>query len=194
MENIRHLCLSLLVISSFIFPQQLNHGGFISPGIQFTSINGQQCLFAGAQAMWVLHNHFAIGGAIYGLTDRVTLPISSTNGDPYTLNMSYGGLQFAYLVYPVKNLTISAAILCAGGDIKFTAPKNGLQNPDYYPSELLVWQPQLSAGYKISPYFTIWGSAGYRFITQFDTYYLTRNDLKGFSASLSFSFGKFSSL
>jgi hypothetical protein len=142
--------------------------------------------------MWVMDGQFGLGAGIYVTTNTIGAPINDQNGNPYSLTLSYGGLHTAYFFYPAKDVLITCDMFCAGADVKYSEPKDGIASKQFYPVQFLIWEPQLSVGYSLSDYVSVSLGASYRFLSQYMTYYdLKKKDLQGMASNLTFIFGKF---
>lgn len=188
----KNIACIIFVISALMFEtysQTIEHGGYVAPVMKLTSVNGQAATFLGGKAIWVIHEHFGIGAAAYGLVNRISGPASSIDHLKRNLDLGYGGLVFEYFSAPAKDISLTIGILCAGADLRFYMPETG------FPEQFLIWEPQVSCGYKISSVFTLWAGISYRFLAQYnDANPLMQTDVQGLTATFSVSFGKFSSL
>jgi hypothetical protein len=189
MKHIAYIILIIGVLVSETVSQTIEHGGYVAPVMKLTSVNGQPATFLGGKAIWVIHEHFGIGAAAFGLVNQISGPASSVDHLRRNLDLGYGGLVFEYFTAPAKDLSLTVGILCAGADLRFYMPETG------FPEQFLIWEPQVSCGYKLSSVVTLWAGLSYRLLAQYnDMNPLMQTDVQGLTATFSVSFGKFSSL
>ncbi len=173
----------ILAVTSTSKCQTMHHGGYFSPTVSIAKINSQTGVITGGKAMWIIGEHFGLGGGYYSLVSNINA-VDIGNNESYKLGISYGGLEFTYLFFPTDAISLSANFLTAGG-----ALKKPVQD---YNGDFQLWQPGFSFGYKLNEYFSLNITTSYSFIGNLGNYRgLTSESIKGFSYSLSLLLGRY---
>lgn len=169
-----------------------SHGGYVAPVLKQSVLNGQAATLLGGRAMWLMDGQFGIGGGVYTNVNTVNATIKNQLGDPYRLTLSYGGLELEYRFLREQDFYITTGLLCAGGDVKYFPPSSGSNNQQYYPAEMLIWEPRVEIGYLPYEYLSVSAGVSYREVTQYTPYYnLGRDQIQKPAFTLSISIGKF---
>ncbi len=179
-----------MLIAEVVCGQESQHGGYFSPILRLTNFNNQLGYIGGGRGMWVINSHLSIGGGFYGLINSPNAHTKTSDGKDYLTDLTYGGLEFEYIIYPLRKAYISLSVLCAGAGIKINPPSDNYQK--YYGGDFLIMEPMLTVGYIFGEYTTFQIGISYRSISEYTIYYdFQKNSLEGLSANLAFTFGKF---
>lgn len=164
--------------------REFQHDLFVAPVLKFSQVNEEFGLFAGGRAGWILNHHyvFSLGG--YGVVNNVEAPGLSSGVKP-DLMMSYGGVEFEYVLYPADMIHFSL----------YTLLGLGLAEYDYTLSDgddtFWVIEPGVNLLVNVTRFFRTGLGVGYRVVTGVDLERLEDSDLSGFAATLTLKFGSF---
>jgi len=183
----------IVLCSNPLFSQQNDGSAFGAPVIKFTSIGGQNATLVGGRFGWVIDESIVLGGGFYGLTSKVkTNVIDPVSGQDVLLGFNCGGLELEYIFFSDSKIHASLDMFFAGGGLTYSVHDKSVAHTNYYSQDLLLWEPQANVEFEITDWFHLDAGVSYRIITSYDIVYgISKDDLKGISALLTFKFGRY---
>ncbi|HVO72894.1 MAG TPA: hypothetical protein VMT35_02650 [Ignavibacteriaceae bacterium] len=175
---------------------EVTNGGFGGPVVKFTQIKGEPGVLVGGRGGWIINHTFVLGGGGYGLVNdiKADIPVYGIYSQPF-INFGYGGFEMEYIINSDQLLHFSVSTLIGGGGVSY---RNNLwdDNEDWgdwdSPHDaFFVFEPSANLELNIISFFRINAGISYRFISGVNFDDLKNKDLAGFSAVLTFKFGKF---
>jgi hypothetical protein len=169
----------------------VDHGGYGGPEMRFTTVRGEGAVLLGGRGGWIIDHTFVIGGAGYGLVNRIAAPDSAQPASGrYDLNFGYGGVFIEGIILPRNLWHLSVASLFGGGGV-------GYMDHDLHDAQthataaVFVWEPSATFEFNVVKFLRIDLGASYRLVRGVDLAGLRNADLSGFSGMLAFKFGRF---
>jgi hypothetical protein len=110
---------------------RVTQGAFGGPSATFTRLRGEDALLVGARGGWLINHRLVLGGAGYGLANRVSVPKGTTPNDAdYQLGFGYGGVWLEYVFQATPSSCSSPSPVwrstsrstCAWASLPATAP------------------------------------------------------------------------
>jgi hypothetical protein len=188
----------LIILFAFIFfdntdAQSKSYGAFGAVSFKYSSIANQNAVIAGGRFGWVINNSIVLGGGYYALLGTVSSNYKDhLNGGSPSFGFNYGGLELEYIFFEEKPIHFSLSMLFAGGGLYFNPPNANLSHENYFSQDLLVWEPALNIEANSLKWLHFDLSFSYRLISSLkDVYGVTKTDLKGLSAGITFKFGSY---
>ncbi len=175
------------------FAQTAGNSAFGAPVIKFTSLNNQNALILGGKFGWMINRSIVLGGGIYALSGNVkTGIIDPVSKQDAMLGLTYGGLEFEYVILADEPVHASIDMLFAGGGVTYEVPDRNVPHTSYFSQNLLVWEPEFNLEFKVINWLHIDTGISYRMISSYDSYYgVSKNELRGINGVLTFKFGKY---
>ena len=135
MKKIATIVLILLLSAPLIaFAQQqtlikgrLTHGGFAGPVLKYSQMLDQDALLVGVRGGWIIGNSLYIGGAGYGLVNRVESFSQYAGTDSATvrfLGLGYGGLELGFIFASDRVVHVASQVLFGAGGVVHTNRDN----------------------------------------------------------------------
>ena len=87
---------------------------FGGTGVLFTKVNNQLGVMIGGRGSATFNNRFTVGGGGWGMLKSVEIKNSKADTLEF-LKFGYGGVEFGYLLYEGKKLSIGSNLLLAWG-------------------------------------------------------------------------------
>ncbi|MCK4641471.1 MAG: hypothetical protein KAU06_09035 [Candidatus Marinimicrobia bacterium] len=173
-------------------------GGYGGPAISIGKLNGEYAVFTGGSGAFVLNHRFIIGGAGYGLVNRIDISPEGIPGDSSRyLNMGYGGLELGYIIAPSQLVHIQVSSLFGVGGLG-THNNVDIWDEDYdeddfdvYHDVFFVLQPTVSLELNVAKFCRLNVGATYRYALGFDYKGLKTGDLDGLELKMALNFGLF---
>jgi hypothetical protein len=161
-------------------------GFFGGPVLKYSYLDQRFAFFVGGRGAISFYDIFAIGGGGYGLVNEIPVPYSQAPYEQY-LSFGYGGLILEFLVASRKVVHLSMHTLIGAGSLYYH---------DYYwrswgDDVFFVLEPGLDLELNVSRCFRIGMGGTYRFVSGVSVPEFTDQDMSGFSAALTFKFGRF---
>jgi len=167
---------------------EMDHGGFGGFGFRVTSINGQTVVLSGGGGAWLINSKFFIGGSGYSnMSDDVKAPVM-VESEQVFMNINYGGLYFGYVFNPDKLYHVTIDALIGHGNINYSQRNSDV---DWKSDNFYFIEPSVNLELNVVRWFRIGIGASYRLVNDIEIQNLQNNDINGFSAGVSFKFGKF---
>ena len=220
MRTLKTIALTfLLVISGHAFSQEDNtrydgndqqtlfgnkkgFGGYIGVNSKSSEINGQMAYFIGGELGFVFGHSLNFGFEGYGMVTDVTSNTLNDEGDPYFLQMGYGGFHIEPVIASQSLVHVTLPVLLGAGGIAETSRPylsgqlgNGFetefeQKP--YRSDLfLIVEPGVNLELNVFKFMRLAGGVSYKFISDAQIPNIERSDIQGFAGNLSLRFGWF---
>ncbi len=178
---------------NFEMSAQGNGSAFGAPVIKVSSMAGQNAVLLGGRFGWLVNNNIVLGFGIYGLSNNVkSNMVDPVSGQDVLLGFNCGGIELEYIIDTGIPVNFSIDMLCAGAGVTYSVPDKSVAHTSYFSQNLLLWEPQFNAEFKIAGWFHLDAGISYRIITSFKNYYqIGPDDIKGMSALLTFKFGSY---
>lgn len=181
---------------TLIGSSSIDHGGYGALVVKFTSVNDRLGVLVGGRGGWIIDHTFAIGGAGYGLVNRVPAKGIGPFGQHY-LNFGYGGLDLEYIANSNSLVHYSLHTLIGAGmvgyrsadweDVSWTHGDGWDARQDRF----FVIEPGANIDVNVTTWFRASAGASYRFIGGVGSDASTGKDLSGPSGMLTLRFGSF---
>lgn len=181
-------------------------GAFGAFDMKVSPVNDNLNLLLGGQGAVIFDKHLYLGVAGYGLSTRekfngidVRLPENDPNRD-IRIDMTgfgYGGLLIGYTIAPNSLIHVDIPVLIGAGGIDLTDDQITISDNDFTlkpsieSSAFFVAEPGLNIEINMARFFKMGIGGGYRYIYGSDLVNLQDEDLSGWTANVSFRFGKF---
>ena len=154
---------------------------YIDLSSKAATLNGGWGLFGGMKAGYNINNNISIGLAGYGLIpDKLGGSYVNQNGQD-ELHFGYGGAEVSYKYNLSERFYLSGNLLIGAG----RADYEELGGYDYF----FITEPGASVGYRITNWFGLGLSAGYRFAAGVNYADFSDASFSGWSTDLDFNFG-----
>jgi hypothetical protein len=160
---------------------KIESGGFGGMVFKATNINGQSAMFVGGRGGWIINHSFAFGGGGYGLVTNVNINSHDASQGTTNLEMSYGGMDFEYILSSNDLIHFSAGLLLGSGNI----------SDKYEHDPFFVLEPSMQGNLNVTHFFRIAAGASYRYVSSVKSVIVTNADLSGLSAIFELEFGTF---
>jgi hypothetical protein len=166
--------------------QDGNVTGAMAASVVGTRLAGQSGLLLGGQASLRVSSRFSVGGFGYGTAQSIRIVEGAL---PEDLRLGYGGLVLDVALKSTEMMDLSSSLLVGAGNAQIHAQPIGNQLGS---DNFLVFEPRLNlATSRIRRVRGTLGT-GYRFVAGVqDLPRLTASDLRGWTITLSVSFGGF---
>jgi len=166
----------------------MEHGGFGGFGFRVTSLNGQTVVMSGGGGAWLINSRFFIGGSGYSnMSDDIKAPVVLESEQVY-MNINYGGVNIGYVFNPDKLYHVTIDALIGSGNINYSQRDS---DDDWKSDIFLVFEPSVNLELNVVRWFRFGVGASYRLVNDVEMRNLKNSDINGFSAGVSFKFGKF---
>ncbi len=166
-------------------------GGYGGPSISYTRVLDSHGILVGGEAALLVDHRLAIGGAGYGLVNRVRGP-DAPDGTESRLQLGYGGLLFRYHVLTGTLVYFSAGTLIGAGGVAFTE-YDGMDwdedDDDHDENSFFVIEPALGVHMNLTRWARLSLNAAYRVVNGVETRGLDDSDISGPSFGASIQFG-----
>lgn len=186
-----------------LFGSNASHGGYGSFSAGYTQIAGSHAFISGFKGAWVIGHGLALGIAGNGFAaDMNNILIPSNNYQLIT--GGYGGLMIEPIIFPMRPVHLAIPLIIGAGAVGF---ESGEYNPSYYHTypynmePYFVFEPGVEIELNITHFFRIGVGGSYRLTSNVELIYTDQNDvvhqivskkdLNGYNAYLSFKFGRF---
>ncbi|MBN2600500.1 MAG: hypothetical protein JXR87_00750 [Candidatus Marinimicrobia bacterium] len=173
-------------------------GGYGGPTLSTGKLNDKYAVFSGGEGAFVLNHRFIIGGAGYGLVNRINISPEGTPEDSSRyLNMGYGGLELGYIIAPSQlfHIRVSSLFGVGGlgshGHVDIWSENYDDEDFDVYNDVFFVMQPTVSLELNVANFCRLDLGATYRYTSDFDYEMLKTGDLDGLELKMSVNFGLF---
>ena len=170
-------------------------GGYGAFTAGYSTIQDRHAYEFGFRGMWVVNHSIAMGFGGTGFANQAMY--NSSSGSDNFLTGGYGGFIIEPIIAPMYPVHIAFPILIGGGGISYVETDweefdNFVTATDFF----MLIQPGAEIELNVTRFFRIGMGATYRLPTDFnatttETPELSPQDLKGFTYSLLFKFGRF---
>lgn len=161
-------------------------GLYGGPVIKYSYLDERFALLIGGRGAISFYDIFSIGAGGYGLVNEIPVPLSQSPYEQY-LSFGYGGAILEFLIASHKVVHLSMHTLIGGGSIYYH---------DYYwrswgDDIFFVFEPGIDLELNVSRCFRFGIGGTYRFVNGVSVPEFTDQDMSGFSAAMTFKFGRF---
>jgi hypothetical protein len=171
---------------------KVTHGAFGGPSAAYTRLRGEDALLVGARGGWLINHRLVLGGAGYGLTNRVSVPKGSTPNDAdYQLGFGYGGVWLEYVFAPSRLVHASIGTMVGAGGLSYVRFRHEGERTADGSDAIFVLEPVAGAEINVTKFLRVGVFASYRAVSDVDLSGLATRDLRGFSGGTTFKFGLF---
>ncbi len=144
------------------------------------TLNGNWGLFGGMRAGYNINKNFSIGGVAHGLIP-VKLGGSYINQDNRDeLHLGYGGAEVSYNYDLSDKFYLTGLMMIGAGRVDY----DKMDGYDYF----FVYEPEASLGYRITDYFGLSYSIGYRLTSGVKYADFSNASFSGWSTELGLNF------
>ena len=156
-----------------IFPSfyYVEHGWFIGPVAQITSIAGNSAFSLGGRIGWMANRRYVVGLGYYAQLTKIEVQNNKTV-------MNYGGFEFEYIFFPDELIHFSVYSLIGIG---------GLECGKY--DHFFVYEPGAHAVLSMTDTFHIEVGISKRYVKDVDSNFVDFSDLNGYSLRAGFKLG-----
>jgi len=169
----------------------VSHGGFGGPVVTFSNINNNTGVMAGGRGGWIINHMITIGGAGYGLVNRIPTIPSVSGSDSLSLGLGYGGFEIGFIMNSWKLTHFSFFFLIGGGGASHILWDEEDFEMDNEGDAFFVLEPSIEAVLNVTKFFRISAGACYRYTSGLELQQITDSDISGLSAKISLKFGSF---
>lgn len=195
------LLLTLLLLPASLAAQEetllgsgdIDNGGYGGPVVKVTMINNEFAVLVGGRGGWIINHTFVIGGAGYGLVNKIKSRIVGPFGERY-VEFAYGGLDLEYIIDSDRLLHASIHALTGAGTVKY----RGEWNDNYWSPDLaneddavFVFEPGFNLDLNVIQWFRLSAGVSYRYVRGATSGVASNKDLTGFAGGLTLRFGDF---
>jgi len=195
----------LLTIPMLGFSQQqtlikgkLTHGGFAGPVLKYSQMLDQDALLVGLRGGWIIGRSLYIGGAGYGLVNRVESFSQYAGTDTAVvryLGLGYGGLELGVILASDRIIDVASQVLFGAGGALHTNRDNWedfeWDMDEHDGDAFFILEPAIDIELNVTSFFRICIGASYRFVTGIEMDEFKNSDLNGFSGVFTLKFGRF---
>jgi hypothetical protein len=176
-----------------LLSEPIVHGAYGGPTLAYTRLQGHDAILVGGRGGWLINHRLVVGGAGYGVTNRVAVPAGATASDAdHQLTFGYGGFWLEYIVAPSRLVHGSVGALVGGGGLtykRFRRAEN--HNDETATDSVLVVEPTVSAEVNLTTFTRLSLFVGYRAVSDVDLAGLSAADVRGVTAGAILKFGMF---
>ena len=177
---------------------KMTHGGAAGPVLKYSKMLGQDALLVGGRGGWIIGSALWIGGAGYGLVNRVEsllLDQDTEIDSARYLGLGYGGLELGFIVASDRLVHLTGQVLIGAGGAVHTK-RDGWDDFEIDPDNeegdsFFILEPAVDVEVNITTFFRICLGASYRWVTGIEINEFTNKDISGFSGVLTLKFGRF---
>jgi hypothetical protein len=171
---------------------RVTHGAFGGPTAAFTRLRGEDALLIGGRGGWLINHRLVLGGAGYGLANRIAVPNGITPNDAdYQLGFGYGGFWMEYIILPTRLVHASIGTLVGAGGLDYVRYRHEGEQTADGSDAVFVLEPVVGAEINLTKFLRLALFASYRMVSNVDLPGLVASDIRGFSAGSTFKFGWF---
>lgn len=168
---------------------EIESGGFGSPVVKITKINGESAVLVGGRGGWIINHTFVLGGGGYGLVTNVNAII--TDSTHQYLQMGYGGIDLEHIISSNSLLHFSTGLLIGGGGVGYQDERDNFLKDSHRMNSFFILEPSVQTNLNVTHFFRIAAGISYRYVSGLKSTLTTNDDLSGPSAVLALKFGKF---
>ena len=186
-----------------LLPGDIVFSGFGAPFVEFSSLNGQFAVFAGAGGALMINRTIFIGAYFQGLTTIHHMEELATvvNIEKPRVSFEHGGIWMGYVIMPKKAIHGGISLKLGWGEIDLEGDEldDGVDADYDFTDRIFNIQPQVEVEFNMTKWFRINAGVGYRFVTGIDatylddqgnrTYFYSNNDFDSFIGTVTLIFG-----
>jgi hypothetical protein len=182
-------------ISTLFGRSSVSNGGYGSFGAGYSLIDDRDAIVMSGRAAWIVNHTIALGfaGSAF-LNDFRYDPVYD---EDVNLNGGYGGLLVEPILFPRAPVHLSFPIIGAVGGVAYTRTSRSFNSWDYHSSwvedteTFFLVEPGVEIEMNIVRFFRLALGVSYRFTTDLQLLDTSPDALEGFTAGVTFKFGKF---
>ncbi len=175
--------------------QHYSTGGYGSFGAGYSLIDNKDAVVLTGRGAWIAGHSLAFGFAGTGFVNS----FSPAEGTDRVVNLTggYGGFLFEPILLPRFPVHLSFPCIAGVGGIAYTSSIKPVDSFDYYDTWVedtqayLVAEPGVELELNVLRFFRMSFGVSYRFTSDIDWNYSAPDVLEGWTAGMSFKFGKF---
>jgi hypothetical protein len=180
---------------------KIDHGGYGAISVGWTQIDNKDVMTLGGRAGWVIDHHITLGVAGKAFMNSVYVdgywPTDEGFQEGYYLVGGYGGFLIEPIIAPNSPVHVSFPIIIGGGGLALN--ENTWHDYDweydYYEpfdwDSYFVFEPGVEVEFNLIKFCRLGVGASYRLTSNMHMKYVPKDMMNGFSAALTFKFGKF---
>lgn len=174
----------------------ITHGGYGSLMINFSQIDDKDAVVIGARGAWIIGHSFAFGVGGIGFINDYHFNPDIAGGRDVNLTGGYGGMYLEPIIFPKIPVHLSIPVMLGVGGIAYTTSYNPYDwyETNYYiedATSFLIVEPGVELEFNIVRFFRLALAGTYRYTSRIRLYDTREDVLNGFSAGITFKFGKF---
>jgi hypothetical protein len=189
--------LTLPVAASAQTPEAPGATGFrwyLAPAAQVSRVNGKTAVTTGLEFGWMKSDRLTLGLSSYRLASAVRADRPDAAGAD-DVEFFYAGITASYALILMPHSRLSIGTLVGGGEMHWrdgywhAMPQDDHRDTEHQTS--LVVEPRLALDYKVTNWMRADLTAGYRWVGSGKSHVLEQKDVRGFTGSVGFRFGRF---
>ena len=185
-----------------LFGNKRGLGGYLGINSKCAEINGQPAMFMGGELSMVIGHSLNLGFEGYGMLTHIESDNLNSNGNPYFLQMGYGGFHIEPVIASDNLIHITLPVLLGAGGVAETFNPiwtgnvvDGI-NTDFdqqiHRSDMfLIAEPGVNLELNVFRFMRLAGGLSYKFVSDAQMPGISVSDLEGISGNLSLRFGWF---
>lgn len=171
---------------------RIRSGGYGGMMVKLSPVNEELGVLVGGKGGWIINSVFSIGGAGYGLSNRV----AADHPDSVRLDLGIGGVILEAAFRPARLVHATASLLIGAGGLNAHDGRMDMEdrfdNPrDGHGETFFALEPEVGLEINIVRYFRVCPSLSYRWLSGDVKLVDSDWDLSGPGAGLVLKFGKF---
>lgn len=187
-----------------IFSGDIEHGGYGAFSINYTEIDNKNAIAMSGRGGWIVNHAFAVGMAGVGFFNEPTYSSVLSDGYKYSITGGYGGFLIEPIIGGKHPVHFSVPVFVGGGGVSYMR-QNYNYNSYYYEDNMVdmdaffVVEPGIEIEFNVLSFFRFAIGGYYRYTSAIELRANTPEQkalapddaLRGFSAGISFKFGRF---
>ena len=167
---------------------------YLAPAAQVSRVNGETAVVTGLEFGWMTTSRLTLGLSSYRLASAVPADRPDAAGAE-DVEFFYAGLTASYALILMPHSRLAVETLVGGGEMHWregywhAMPEDEHRDTEHQTS--LVVEPRLSLDYKVTGWLRADVTGGYRWVGSGKSHVLEQKDVRGFTGSLGFRFGRF---
>ncbi len=182
-------------INTIFGGHSVSNGGYGAFGAGYSIINDREALVFSGRAAWIINHTLALGFAGSGFIND--FQYDQLYDENINLTGGYGGLIIEPIIFPKAPVHLTFPIIGAVGGIAYTRSTRDIGNWNYPSSwvddteTFLLIEPGIEMEMNVVRFFRLALGMSYRFTTDLSLLNTPPDALEGFTAGVTFKFGKF---
>jgi hypothetical protein len=174
---------------------QHSNGGYGSFGAGYTMIDKKDAVTLSGRGAWIVGHSLALGFAGTGFINSFSPDIVPDR--VVNLTGGYAGFLFEPILLPKFPVHLSFPVIAGAGGIAYTSSLQPVNSWEYYDTWVeetetyLIAEPGVELELNVLKFFRMAFGLSYRFTTDINWNHSSPDVLEGWTAGMSFKFGKF---